>query len=153
MRSLIVLATTLMFVLSGCNDEKAAERENANAEHATEYQAEIRLMSDLAKASPELERRVAEWISSEDGVLFILDDSGEPSFTLHAMPALTPWHVSCNEDEIELTLGSWEEGKDRNAKLLTRSLSFANFSKESCKVLAGIVARKMMQITAPTRSR
>ena len=153
MRSRIVLMLALMFLIIGCSDEMAtADREKAKAEHEAQQQAEQRLMSDMATASAELQKRVSEWLWSDKGLMFVVDDSGGPSFNLHAMPASTPWHVSCNAEEIELTVGSWEASKHRNAKLFTRLLSFARFSEQQCKQLAAVVARKMMSLTAAARS-
>jgi hypothetical protein len=152
MRSLNVLTAVLMFLLNGCSDEKTtAERAKADAERQAELKAEQRLMSDVALATAELEKRVAEWISSSNGLLFVVDSSSTPSFNLHAMPATTPWHVSCNAQEIEVTIGSWEESRRRNAKLFTRALSFAGFSEQQCKILAAVVARKLAAIVTAAR--
>jgi hypothetical protein len=152
MRSLIVLTAVLMLVLNGCGDEKTtAERAKADAERQAKQEAEQRLMSDVALATAELEKRVVEWISSSNGLLFVVDGSSTPSFNLHAMPATTPWHVSCNAQEIEVTIGSWEGSRRRNAKLFTRALSYASFSEEQCKILAGVVARKLTVIATAAR--
>lgn len=147
MRSWIISIATLC--LLGCDDPTATQdRKEADARHAAEQQ----LMSEVATAAPELERRITDWISFDKGLVFIVDYSGEPSFGMHVMPASTPWHVSCNSAEIEVTIGNFDAGKGRNARLFTRALSFARFSEEQCKVLAAVVARKMMEITAGARS-
>ena len=147
MRSWIILIVTLC--LLGCDDPTATQdRKEADAQQAAEQQ----LMSELATAVPELERRITDWISFDKGFVFIVDYSGEPSFGINVMPASTPWHVSCNSAEIEVTIGNFDAGKGRNARLFTRVLSFARFSEEQCKLLAAVVARKMMEITAGARS-
>jgi hypothetical protein len=138
-----------MLLLNGCSDEKeAAQRAQAEAERRAEQEAEQRLMSDVPLATVELEKRVAEWITSSNGLLIVSDSPGEPSFNLHVMPATTPWHVSCNAQEIEVTIGSWEGSRRRNAKLFTRALSYASFSEEQCQILAAVVARKLAAIAA-----
>jgi len=147
MRSWIISIATLC--LLGCDDPGATQdRKEADAQQAAEQQ----LMSELATAAPELERRITDWIRVDKGLVFIVDYSGEPSFGMNVMPASTPWHVSCNSAEIEVTIGNFDAGKGRNARLFTRALSFARFSEEQCKLLAAVVARKMMEITAAARS-
>ena len=147
MRSLIIAVSALCLV--GCDDPTATQdRKESDAQQA----AEQRLMSELTTAAPELERRLADWISFDKGFVFIVDYSGEPSFGMNVMPASTPWHVSCNSAELEVTIGNFDEGKGRNARLFTRPLSFARFSEEQCKLLAAVVARKMMGIAAGARS-
>ena len=147
MRSWIVSIAILC--LLGCDDPTATQnRKEADAQQAAEQQ----LMSELATAGPELERRITEWIRFDNGFLVVVDYSGDPSFGMHLMPASTPWHVSCNSAEMEVTIGNFDAGKGRNARLFTRALSFARFSEEQCKLLAAVVARKMMEITAGARS-
>lgn len=147
MRSWIISIATLC--LLGCDDPTASQdRKEADARQAAEQQ----LMSEVATAAPELERRITDWISFDKGLVFIVDYSGEPSFGMNVMPASTPWHVSCNSAEIEITIGNFEAGKGRNARLFTRPLSFARFSEDQCKLLAAVVARKMIEITAGARS-
>jgi len=143
------ISSIAILCLLGCDDPTATQdRKEADARQAAEQQ----LMSEVATAAPELERRITDWISFDKGLVFIVDYSGEPSFGMHVMPASTPWHVSCNSAEIEVTIGNFDAGKGRNARLFTRALSFARFSEEQCKVLAAVVARKMMEITAGARS-
>ena len=140
----LIIAISVVFLV-GCDDQTDTKvRKETDAQQA----AEQRLMSELATAAPELERRVREWISFDQGFVFMIDYSGEPSFAMNVMPASTPWHVSCNAAEIEVTIGNFDEGKGRNARSFTRPLSFARFSEEHCKLLAAVVARKMMEITA-----
>ena len=147
MRSWVVSIAILC--LLGCDDPTATQnRKEADAQQAAEQQ----LMSELATAGPELERRITEWIRFDNGFLVVVDYSGDPSFGMHLMPASTPWHVSCNSAEMEVTIGNFDAGKGRNARLFTRALSFARFSEEQCKLLAAVVARKMMEITAGARS-
>ena len=146
MRPWIILFLALS--LLACDDPTATDQKQPNAEQV----AEQRLMSELATAVPELEKRLTDWISFDKGFVFIIDYSGEPSFGMNVMPASTPWHVSCNSREIEVTIGNFDEGKGRNARLFTRPLSFARFSEEQCKLLAAVVARKMMGIAAGARS-
>ena len=147
MRALYILTAALMLLGNGCNDEKnTAERAKAEAARQAEQEAEQRLMSDPALAAAELEKRLAEWIKSGNGLLFVFESSDTGSFTLHAMPATTPWHVSCNPQEIEVTIGSFEDSRRRNAKLFTRALSFASFSEDQCGNLTEVVARKLASI-------
>ena len=149
MRPWIVSITALS--LMACDDPTATDRKKPDAEQVAEQLAEQRLMSEFATAVPELEKRITNWISFDKGFVFIIDFSGEPSFAMHVMPASTPWHVSCNSAEIEVTIGNFDEGKGRNARSFTRPLSFARFSEEQCKLLAAAVARKMMETTAGAR--
>jgi hypothetical protein len=152
MRSLYVLAAASMLLLGGCNDEKKSEdRAKAEAEHRAEQEAEQRLMSDPALASAELEKRLAEWIRPGNGALLVADGSDTRSFALHAMPATTPWHVSCNAQEIEVTIGSFEDSRRRNARMFTRALSFASFSEAQCGILTEAVARKLASIVAAAK--
>ena len=152
MRFWMALTAVLTLQMAGCSDENAtADRayiEQVNAQQV----AEQRLMAEMATATLELERRISDWVIADNGILFVTEKPGEAVFSLHAMPASTPWHVSCDGEEIELTLGSWEEGTNRNARLLTRQLSIARFSEDQCKLLAAVVARKMLGITTPAKS-
>jgi hypothetical protein len=149
MRSLNVLTAVLMLLLSACSDEnKTAEHAEAEAQRRAQQEAEQRLMSDPALATAELEKRLADWIRSSNGLLLVVDGADTRSFTLHAMPATTPWHVSCNAQEIEVTIGSYEDSRRRNAKLFTRALSYASFSEAQCGVLTEAVARKLSSIVA-----
>lgn len=73
---LILFLPALPFLIIGCGDEKASPNsKEAEAQRA----AEQRLMSDMATAAPELERRISEWISSGKGLVFVVDNSGAPS--------------------------------------------------------------------------
>jgi hypothetical protein len=141
-----------MLLFSGCSDEnKTAERAEAEAEQRAEQEAEQRLMSDPARAAAELEKRLAEWIRPGNGALLVVDGSDTRAFALHAMPATTPWHVSCNAQEIEVTIGSFEDSRRRNARMFTRALSFASFSEAQCGVLTEAVARKLASIVAAAK--
>lgn len=152
MRFWVALTMAVSLQMAGCSDEKATADREYIEQVNTQRDAEQRLMTDMATAVPELERRISDWINADNGVLFVVEKSGEAVFSLHAMPASTPWHVSCDGVEIELTVGHWEEGTNRNAKLLTRQLSVVRLSEDQCKLLAAAVARKMMVITAAVRS-
>ena len=147
MRPWIISLATLC--LLGCGEPKTAQdRSEADAQQAAEQQ----LMSDHSTAVPELEKRVAEWITFDKGFIVIVEYTGEPSFSMNLMPASTPWHVSCNSAEMELTIGNFDAGTGRNARSFTRALSFARFTEGQCKLLSAAVSRKMMEITAGASS-
>ena len=152
-----LLITALPLLLMGCDDEKAAAEmknlEQAAAQRGEEHQARLdaeqRLMSDLATARPELEKRISDWINVSDGTLFVVEGRGKDGFQSYAIPASTPWVVTCNRRAIELTLGSWREGED--SSLFTRRLSFARLSEDQCKPLIAIVAQRMQVMTRSLR--
>jgi hypothetical protein len=77
---------------------------------STKRSAEEELMARIAIAGPAIERRLAQWLTARDGLLFLREppDAIEP-YSIHVLPILTPWRVSCGEIGLTVTVGAFRK--------------------------------------------
>lgn len=112
-------------------------------------QAEQRLMSDLSSARPELERRIAEWVSVQNGLIILTENQGKRDFSMRAIPASTPWTVSCTDYGIELGFGFWlVEGESSIASESKKYLTTAHLSEQQCKALVPVIGQELLALTS-----
>jgi hypothetical protein len=123
----------LAFYAIGSDDTSAPAGPTASER----WQAEERLMARVATAGPEIERRLAQWLTAHDGLLFLREpaDAIEP-YTLHVLPAVTPWRASCGEIGLTVTVGVFR--KDITETALERQ----------CEELLTVLGREMLRLTA-----
>ena len=80
-----------------------------NDRFRAEREAEKQLMADLSIATPEIEKRLADWITVRDGLFVVRGEQSisrgiiQRSVPWHSMPLTTPWFVSCGNG-ITVTL-------------------------------------------------
>jgi hypothetical protein len=85
-----ILAGLVCTALCGCGDEERQSKRNAAREK------ERALMYDPASAIPELEARLSGWVEVKNGVaVFSGARVGKSQYILHAVPATTPWLLTC----------------------------------------------------------
>jgi hypothetical protein len=111
-------------------------------------QAEQRLMSDVSSAGPVLERRIAEWVSVQNGLIVLTENQGQNDFSIWAIPASTPWIVSCTDYGIELGFGFWLVESDSSiTREPKRYLTKARLSEQQCKGLVPVVGQALLALT------
>ena len=95
-------------------------------------------MTRIATAAPEIERRLAQWLSARDGLLFLREpaDASEP-YTLHVLPAVTPWRASCGEVGLTLTVAGFR-----------KDLTEVALDEHQCDELLSVLGRAMRSLTA-----
>lgn len=101
---------------------------------------ELAIMSDAASAVPELRRRLAEWLVTRDGTVYLTEGS-EKNPQIYAMPATTPWLLSCSSSGVKITIGGWidiDEGS--GGATFERNLTRARLSGDQCKTLLPLLS-------------
>ena len=65
----------------------------------------MELMKDAATAGPELEKRLADSISVQDGLIIVRATRG-----MHVLPDNSPWVITCGSEGVPVTFGSAVSG-------------------------------------------
>jgi hypothetical protein len=145
---IVVCAITLVSCGDQAREEEQkrevqAERER-EALRQKDREAELQLMSDVSSAGPALERRIDDWISKRDGVLFAV----ERHMAVYVMSGKTPWIIECDRSGIRIILGSWVAQEDGSSySVIEKSLTKAKLEQEQCLRLGVILGRKLESIT------
>ena len=144
-------AIVLLSLLTACdqaeNAPKKAEAERAQKERAAAHERkrseELAIMSDPARAVPELERRLDEWLVSRDGVIYVSEGS-EKFPVIHAMPASTPWLLSCSTSGVKITVGNWTEVDEGHTfAMFEMTLTQARLGGDKCNALLPPLSARM----------
>jgi hypothetical protein len=100
-------------------------------------QAEEQLMTRIATAGPEIERRLARWLTARDGLLFLREpvDATEP-YSFHVLPALAPWRASCGELGLTVTVATFR-----------KDLTEIALVERQCDELLTVLGRAMRSLT------
>ena len=163
------MSLLVMCLTGGCDDnrkkQETAEQQEAKKRIAdqsdrfrAEREAENQLMADLSTATPEIEKRLVDWITVRDGLFLVRGDwssSRRPtqgSVPWHSMPLTTPWFVSCGHG-ITVTLGPWYDVRGSADDIRAESnfglqLSNARLNEQQCKELVVVVGRKLRAMSA-----
>ena len=99
-------------------------------------QAEEQLMAHIATAGPEIERRLAQWLTAHDGLLFLREppDTFEP-YAVHVLPAATPWRASCGEIGLTVTVG-----------VFRKDVTEVALDERQCDELLSVLGRAMRSL-------
>lgn len=155
---LALVAISVLLPL-GCDDrgraakEKKVERESTEreAKRKAVHDAERNVMKTPSLAVPEIERRLSGWLTVDNGVLIVRDANNHQ---VHALPAASPWLVTCGRLGIEIRLGHWFElepsryegaGPITN-ELVTGQLTTIALTEEECRLLVSAVGQKMLAL-------
>jgi hypothetical protein len=126
-----LLALLAVYAVGG-DDTGSAER-TASAK----FDAEEQLMRHMVTAGPAIERRLAQWVTSRDGVLFLREppDSFEP-YALHVLPILTPWRASCGEAGLTVSVAAFR-----------KEITEVALDDRQCAALLSVVGRAMLSLS------
>jgi len=100
------------------------------------------LLQDEDKAKAELERRLRNQATYRDGVLVVIDRSGDGGVTV--MPATMIWSVECGDGGLFVTFGSGSGDTD-NGVMLT--LTGAKISDDKCARIAPAIGLAVLAVT------
>jgi hypothetical protein len=95
-------------------------------------------MTRIATAAPEIERRLAQWLTAHDGLLFLREpaDAIEP-YALHVLPAVAAWRASCGELGLTVTVGKFR-----------KELTEIPLDERQCDELLSVLGRALLRLTA-----
>jgi hypothetical protein len=83
----VVTALACLPLLAACDDNRQAKKSNSASELIA---TETALMSDPDRAGPELERRLAERVKVDGGLILVSTMMG-----FFVLPVSTPWTLHC----------------------------------------------------------
>jgi hypothetical protein len=92
-----LLSTVLLFLSLGACDER---RQDTSA-----VDPDMELMKDAGTAGPELEKRLADSISVQDGLIIV-----RATRDMHVLPDNSPWVITCGSEGVSVTFGSAVSG-------------------------------------------
>jgi hypothetical protein len=101
--------------------------------------AEQQIMGHIATAGPAIERRLAEWLTARDGLLYLREppDIFEP-YAFHVLPVSAPWRASCGELGLIVTIASYR-----------KELTEIALDERQCGELLTVLGRAMRSLTEP----
>jgi hypothetical protein len=99
-------------------------------------QAEEQLMARVATSAPEIERRLAQWLSARDGLLFLREPGDFEPYARHVLPAAAPWRASCGALGLTVMVGSFRTDVTEIA-----------LDERQCDELLSAVGRAMLRFT------
>jgi hypothetical protein len=99
-------ALAFCFLLGACDNNDQAKKANEGSET---IKRETALMSDPNRAGPELEKRLAESVSVDGGLLLVHTITGG----LYVLPVSTPWTLNC-WCGMSIVFGNSVTGDDSN---------------------------------------
>jgi hypothetical protein len=129
-----LLSVLLLLSLAACG-------EGQNKSKAPKVDEEAALLKDIQRAMPELERRLRERMSVQDGLILVIDPEG--LVTSYVLPTNSPWVISCGFG-LSVVFGTAVSGDgssvDNDVKIhLTQSL----VTQDACSVLAPQLGRRV----------
>jgi hypothetical protein len=132
------LLTILTLCLCSCSDPRAQEeRDRAQKAAHQAYQAEIRLLSNLDTAVPELESRVRKWLDVEGDLIVMKAQPETPESGWVVMPKSVPWMITCDSTTIQMSIGhSVEVEQEGTSYGVSKTLAFVPVKDFDCKKLA-----------------
>jgi hypothetical protein len=109
----LVVALVAALGLGACNVQEEETAEERSARQAAES-AERALFSDPVAAEKELEVRLRRHFEVRKGFLIVRDGEREhsPDDSWYALALPAPWHVSCKDGWLELSIGPVAEDGD-----------------------------------------
>jgi hypothetical protein len=136
-----VLFLILLSVFLGACEER---RDQTSA-----VDPDTELMKDLGEASPELERRLLNTVSVQDGLVIVHVTSLDDTYVL---PANSPWVITCGRSGIWVTFGSAVSGDTSSVgNDVQIELTNAFVNQGDCAVLAPSLGRRIKaMVQAPT---
>lgn len=100
------------------------------------------LLQDESKATAELQRRLRDQVSYQNGLLIIVDKSGASS-GVTVMPASVMWGLDCGDSGIGLTFGTGSGDTDNGIVLQLTSAAVAD---DKCRRIAPAVGETLLAI-------
>jgi hypothetical protein len=118
---------------SGGDDAPSAEL-TASAK----LDAEQQIMGHIATAGPAIEGRLREWLTANEGLLFLREpaDANEP-YTVHVLPAVAPWRASCGEIGLTVTIAGFR-----------KDVTEVALDERQCSELLSVLGRTMRSLIA-----
>jgi hypothetical protein len=134
----VVGAFALCVLLGACSDSEQAKKPTQASET---IQRETDLMSDPSRAGPELEKRLAESVSVDGGLLLI------HKFTsLYVLPASTPWTLQCFVG-MSIVFGNSISGENSEINNdVTVDLTVGVMDEKTCDVLGPRIGKRLLAI-------
>jgi hypothetical protein len=128
----VVAALALCVLLSACSDKQPEKPTEASEA----IERETDLMSDPARAGPELEKRLAGSVSVDGGLLLVHADT----LGLYVLPVSTPWTLQCTVG-MSIVFGNSETNNN-----VTVNLSTGYIDPKNCDVLAPRIGKRLLAI-------
>jgi hypothetical protein len=137
-----VLFAFVSLLVVGCGPNEST-RERGARQVDPAVAAEAKLLSDPAKAIPELIQRVRASVKMRDGLIVV-----DPLFTpdLSVMSANSPWTVTCGAG-IKAVFGtSVRGGSDGVDNDVTVWLAYASIPREDCQMFTPAIGKEIQTI-------
>ena len=146
----VIIAIMFCGVLGACDQKEAAKEPNKALEMLN---AETALMSDPDRAGQELEKRLAQRVRVDSGLVLV---EANLTLGLYVLPISTPWTLQCsdgmtivfgNSVKHEVSRGDTSEDFEvdtSNEVLVT--LTIGNIERKNCDVLATRIGKRLLAI-------
>ena len=141
----VIIAIILCGLLGACEQKETAKEPNKATEMIN---AETALMSDLDRAGPELERRLAQSVSVDGGLLLVHTNG----LQLFVLPVSTPWTIQCFVG-MTIVFGNSVTGDNSSTDNdVTLGLSTGQIEPKNCDILAPRIGKRLLAILGGNRS-
>ena len=131
-------ALAFCFLLGACDNNDQAKKTNEGSET---IKRETALMSDPNRAGPELEKRLAESVSVDGGLLLV-----HTALFLYVLPVSTPWTLQCFAG-MSIVFGNSVTGDDSNTTNdVTVNLTVGQIDQKNCDVLGPRIGKRLLAI-------
>jgi hypothetical protein len=140
----LVAALALCVLLSACSDKQPEKPTEASEA----IKRETDLMSDPARAGPELEKRLAESVSVDGGLLLV-----HALMSLYVLPVSTPWTLQCTIG-MSIVFGNSVSGDNEETNNnVTVNLSTGYIDQKNCDVLGPRIGKRLLAILGQDQAR
>ena len=131
----------LKFVMISGAADVGEKKTNAELAASWQRQEEAEMMANLATAGPEIRRRIREWLSPRDGLLFVHEGAVfvEPP-ALHVVPAPAAWRAACGGRGLTLNVAGF-----------IKDITAVAFDERQCHELLAVLGRAMLKLKDPAR--
>ena len=126
-----LLSIVLLFLSLGACDERRQDTSAADPD--------MELMKDAATAGPELEKRLADSISVQDGLIIV-----RATRDMHVLPNNSPWVITCGSVGVSVTFGGAVSGDGSYVgNDVELDLTMIFISQANCGILAPQLGRRL----------
>jgi hypothetical protein len=143
-----VAALAFFALLSACDNNEQAKKPNPASETINR---ETALMSDPEQAGPELEKRLAQRVRVDGGLILV-----EPALSLFVLPISTPWTLQCSSgmtivfgNSVNNSVSQGETSEDFEVETgndVAITLTVGNIDQKNCEILAPRIGKRLLAI-------
>jgi hypothetical protein len=144
----VIAAFVFILSLSACDDDQQSKKPNQTLELIKQ---ETALMSDLDRAGPELESRLAQRVRVDGGLILVNAAMG-----MFVLPTSTQWTLQCSPgitivfgNSVHYSVSRGETSEDYDVDTgndVVVSLTIGDIDPKACNILGPRIGRRLLAI-------